>query len=273
MRVALAQMRSTRDVAQNLDVCRRLGEHAAREGAGWVVFPENAPFLGQDDDKLAVAESVDGAMVGVFRELARAQDIWVTVGSFPERTARGDRTSNTLVTIAPDGSLAAVYRKIHLFDVDLGEGLGYRESAWVEPGEDLKLVDVGAESAAAGGGFRVGLSICYDLRFPELYRALALQGAEVLVVPAAFTKTTGEAHWHTLLRARAIENQCYVLAPNQWGVHFGQKASFGNSVIYDPWGRCLGNLEEGDGVVVADLDRAVLEDVRRKIPCLTHRRL
>ncbi|RAL25348.1 hydrolase [Lujinxingia litoralis] len=268
MRVALAQIASTRDIEANLKTCRRLAEDAVEQGAGWVIFPECAPFLGPDRDKLPVAETLQGSQIQTFQALARELQAAITVGSFAERSPDPTRTFNTQVHITPAGDIAAVYRKIHLFDARVDGDLTLTESASVVGGQDAVLTAVQVQGEEA----KVGLTICYDLRFPELYRELAFRGAEMLTVPSAFTRPTGQAHWHTLLRARAIENQTFVLAPNQWGHHYGTRASFGNSVIYDPWGECLGCLEEGDGVVVADLNLERQREVRQKMPVLTHQR-
>jgi predicted amidohydrolase len=269
MHVALVQLCSGRDVDANLATCRRLGEAALERDPDWLLYPENAPFLGRDDEKPQVAEPLDGSMVEHFRSIAREGDVWVTLGSFPEQIEGDDRSYNTQVTIAPDGSTAAVYRKIHLFDVDVEGGRSYRESNSVRGGE--AIVDV--EIEAAGTTTDVGPTICYDLRFPELYRRLARRGVEVATVPSAFTRQTGRDHWHPLLRARAIENQMYVLAPNQWGSHFGDRASYGHSAVYDPWGQRIACASDGERVVHAELDFEYLASVRRDMPCLEHARL
>ena len=271
MKVALAQINSRRDVAHNLRTCRRLAEQAFDDGADWVLFPENAPFLGRDRDKLAVAEPIDGPMVGHFRQLARDAACWVTLGSFPEVSDSPDHAHNTQVLIDPSGDIAAVYRKIHLFDVDVEGGRKFRESDSIAPGDRTVTATVAGDDDA--GTHLTGLTICYDLRFPELYRALAAAGAQTLSVPSAFTLQTGRDHWHPLLQARAIENQAYVLAPNQWGHHFGDRASYGHSAVYDPWGRMVACAPDRECVVTARLDFEHLADVRQRMPCLSHRRL
>lgn len=270
MKVALAQLSSRRDVDHNLATCRRLAEQAFADGADWLLFPENAPFLGRDREKLAVAEPIDGPIVDHFRALARDGDCWVTLGSFAEASDSPDRTHNTQLLIAPDGEVAAVYRKIHLFDVEVEGGRSFRESETIAPGDEPVTATI---DAGAWGSRITGLTICYDLRFPELYRALSARGAEAVTVPSAFTLQTGRDHWHPLLQARAIENQCYVLAPNQWGHHFGDRASYGHSAIYDPWGRMLACAPDTEAVVTARLDFDYLADVRQRMPCLSHRRL
>jgi predicted amidohydrolase len=196
--------------------------------------------------------------------MARAHRIWVIGGGMPERSADPARPYNACVVFAPDGSLSARYRKIHLFDVELAER-GYRESAACSPGSEPVTL--------SAGGLGVGLSICYDLRFPELYRSLSAAGAEVLAVPAAFTVTTGKDHWHVLLRARAIEAQAYVVAAAQWGKHPGGRLTYGKSCIVDPWGEIIAHASEGEGVITAVVDRSYLARVRSTLPSLRHRRL
>jgi len=270
MKTSLIQLRSTRDVTQNLARCTQLADQAIADGTDWILFPENAPFLGADKEKFAIAESIDGPIVGHFREIARRGSCWVSLGSFAEKIVSDDmnvpeRTFNTQVLLNPRGETAAVYRKIHLFDVHVEGGQSFLESGSVAPGEDV--------ISAAVNGQKVGLTICYDLRFPELYRALAADGATVMTVPAAFTLQTGRDHWHPLLQARAIENQCYILAANQWGNHFGERWSYGHSAIYDPWGRMIACAPDTECVVSATLDFAYLNEVRQRMPCLSHRRL
>lgn len=267
MRCALIQLSSTKEIDHNLQVCRDLAEEARQTGARWILFPENAPFLGRDRDKIPIAENLDGPMVGAYRQMARDLDAWITVGSFPEKSPDPQRTYNTQVQINPDGSIAAVYRKIHLFDVALNEAVNFMESHSVFPGREVATAEIEEE----GRVHKVGLTICYDLRFPELYRALQKRGVQVLTVPSAFTLSTGHAHWHALIRARAIENQCYVLAPNQWGHHYGNRHSFGQSTIYDPWGRCVACASDRVGFVIAELDFDYLSEIRRAMPVLSHR--
>lgn len=268
MRVSLIQLNSTRDVDENLATCRRLAERAAERGTDWMLFPENAPFLGGDGEKTEVAEDLDGPMVGHFADLAAEADAWVTLGSFPEKLDE-ERTYNTQVLIDPAGDTVEVYRKIHLFDVDVEGGRTFRESDHVRGGDEL----VSADIEAGGEQFRTGLTICYDLRFPELYRALTDRGASVLTVPSAFTLQTGRDHWHPLLQARAIENQSWILAPNQWGHHFGHRSSYGHSAIYDPWGRRVACASDRETVIHADIDRRYVDQVREKMPCLEHIRV
>ncbi|MFW5967064.1 MAG: carbon-nitrogen hydrolase family protein [Persicimonas sp.] len=270
MKVSLVQICSTRDIDANLARCERFAHIAAADGADWILYPENAPFLGKDAEKAAVAETSDGPIVERFRTIAREAHAWVTLGSFPEASPNEGKTYNTQLLIDPSGNTAATYRKIHLFDVDVEGNRSYRESDSVVGGDEVVLTSV---SAPGGDEHRVGLSVCYDLRFPELYRELVARGATVLTVPSAFTLQTGRDHWHPLLRARAIENQSYVLAPNQWGHHFGRRSSYGHSAIYDPWGQRIACAPDKEGVVTAELDFEYLEDVRRRMPSLRHRRL
>jgi predicted amidohydrolase len=269
VRIALAQMTSTRDVDANVAACEKLASQAADDGARWIVFPENAAFLGADREKLGVAEGLDGALMGRFRKIARDTSAYVTLSGFPEISPSADHTYNTLVVIRPDGELAAVYRKIHLFDAQVDAQTSYRESETVMAGTEV----VSCELTFDHIRIHAGLTICYDLRFPELYRELRHRGANVLVVSSAFTLQTGRDHWHALLRARAIENQCYVLAPNQVGTHFGQRASYGHSSVYDPWGHLEACAPDRPCVVTADLDLSYLNMVRERMPVESHRRI
>ncbi len=266
LRIAAIQLCSTADLAANLSTCRALSERAASEGARVVVLPECFPFLGQGErDKLAIAEDLDrgGPIVGMLRELSTKRGIWMIGGGMPEVVPGDpDRTYNTAVVIDPAGAIAARYRKIHLFDIDI-PGSVLKESAATCAGDRRVTVDI--------DGAKVGLSICYDVRFPELYRALVkTDGAEILLVPAAFTAHTGAAHWHLLLRARAVEDQAYVIAAAQWGKHNAKRESYGHTLAIDPWGTVIGEQAEGDGVVMATLDGAVVERRRTQMPCLAH---
>ncbi len=269
MRVALVQLTSRRDVDKNLDTCRRLAEEAAEAGAKWILFPENAPFLGRDADKIPIAESIDGPMVSAFAEMARQFNAWITLGSFPESSPDPKRTYNTQVLLGPDGSIVNHYRKIHLFDVQIDDDVNFCESDSVYPGEEV--VDT-VVTDPDGQDRCVGMTICYDLRFPEIYRALQTRGVDAITIPSAFTLSTGSVHWHALLKARAIENQAYILAPNQWGHHFGKRRSYGQSAIYDPWGRCVACASDRESIIVAELDFDYLAEIRRAMPVLAHRR-
>lgn len=267
-RIAAVQMCATEDVAANLARCAELVARAASQGAELVSLPECFAFIGRRmADKLPLAESLDGAgpIVESVRAMARSNKVWVAAGGLPERAPEeATRVYNTFLLVDPEGETRAVYRKIHLFDVQIPGRAELMESATTAAGGAVVV----AETPMA----RLGLSICYDVRFPELYRELALaRGAEVLMVPAAFTAHTGAAHWHTLLRARAIENQCYVVAAAQHGRHNQVRESFGHSIIIDPWGVVLAEVESGDGVAVATIDLGALATVRQQMPCHSHR--
>ena len=260
-------MCSTADLHANLAVCRDRVTQAAAAGARLVVLPENFSFLGRHErDKLAIAERLDanGPIVTALAELATKHGIWIVGGGTPE-IVEGDerRTYNTALVIDPGGAIAARYRKIHLFDVDIPGGATLRESDATRAGDELVVIDI--------DGARVGISICYDLRFPELYRRLVKdRGAEVLLVPAAFTAHTGAAHWELLLRARAVEDQAWVVAAAQWGRHNDKRESFGHTLVVDPWGTVTAERPEGDGVVVATLDGEAVAKRRTQMPCLDH---
>lgn len=261
-------MRSTDDLAANLETCKSLTAKAAADGARLVVLPECFSFLGRGErDKLAIAEPTDGEgpIMTMLRDTAAKHGVWIVGGGTPERIP-GDpkRTFNTALAIDPRGEVVARYRKIHLFDVDIPGGTTLRESDATAAGDEVVVVEM--------DGAKVGLSICYDLRFAHLYRALAHDGADVLAVPAAFTRITGQAHWHVLNRARAIENGAFVLAPCQFGTLAGGAECYGHSLIIDPWGRVLADGGEEEGFIVAELDLAEVEAARARIPSLTHDR-
>jgi deaminated glutathione amidase len=267
LRVGAVQLRSTHELTANLARCAELTAQAAAEGAQLIVLPECFSFLGlREGEKLAIAESLDGKgpVMSALRELATRHGVWMIGGGTPELVS-GDpkRSHNTAVAIDPHGELIGRYRKIHLFDVDIPGGAVLRESDSTAPGDELVVLDI--------AGAPVGVSICYDVRFPELYRRLVKDmGAEVLLVPAAFTAHTGAAHWHLLLRARAIEDQAWVVAAAQWGRHNDKRESYGHTLVVDPWGTIVGERAEGDGVVVATLDGAAVEKRRTQMPCLSH---
>lgn len=265
--VAAVQMRSIGDLSANLGVVRDLVGRAAQGGAKLIVLPECFSFLGRGEgDKLAAAEVLDGTgpVLGALRELATKHGAWLVGGGTPETVPNDPkRTYNTLVVVNPSGELTARYRKIHLFDVDIPGGAVLRESDATAAGDQAVVADI--------AGVKVGLSICYDLRFPELYRELVKdKGAEVVVIPAAFTAHTGAAHWHVLMRARAIEDQVWVVAAAQWGKHNDKRESYGHSLVVDPWGTIVGELAEGDGVVAAELDGEMLARRRTQMPVLRH---
>ncbi len=265
LELALIQLNAGTDVQANLTRALVLAEQAFQAGAEFVLLPENFAYMGPDHGRLAVAERLpNGPLVSAFAALARRFQGYLLLGGIPEVSPEPPRTYNTAVLLDPSGACLAYYRKLHLFDVTLNTGASYRESSAVLPGTDLVTASV--------HGWSVGLSICYDLRFPELYRALSARGVDVVTVPAAFTARTGEAHWEPLLRARAIENLCYVAAPGQWGQH-GRQQTFGHSMVVSPWGEVLATLADGEGVVRQTLQRERLHAARRELPCLSHRRL
>lgn len=267
MRVAAVQMTSTDDVAANLAAARKHVADAAALGAGLVALPENFAFLRREGEPIPCAQGLDGEIARTLRELAREHRIWLLGGTFPEAAGAGARVHNTSLAIDPEGRVAAVYRKIHLFDVDLSAqgGLVYRESDRVAPGAEIAHVET-----PFGG---IGLSVCYDLRFPELYRALAARGVRFLAVPAAFARETGRDHWEVLLRARAIENQAFVIAAAQVGEHGGGRASYGRSMIVDPWGLVLARAPDVPGPIVAECRLEEQDRIRTALPALRHRRL
>jgi len=270
---ACVQLRSTADVARNLDAADRLARRAAGWGAAVVATPENTPFLGPWEERARIAEPLDGPLARRLAGLAAELRIHLLIGSFPEQVLRVDgtpdpeRTGNTSLLFGPDGGLLAAYRKLHLFDVDVPGGVSLRESRTTVPGDAV------VTCATPLGCF--GLSVCYDLRFPELYRRLADAGAEILCVPAAFTMETGKDHWHALLRARAIETQCWVLAPGQWGAHGdgGLRRSYGHSLIADPWGTVVAECGDGEGLCLAEIDLDRVRAIREGMPVARHRRL
>ncbi len=263
MRAAAIQLNSSDDVSRNLEVAERLVRGAAADGADLVVLPEKWSALAAGDVLVELAEPLDGPVVSSCRGWARELGITLVAGSVGERLADSDRIANTSLLIDPDGSIAATYRKMHMFDVEVG-GITYRESEHELPGEEIVL--------APAGELEVGLTVCYDLRFPELFRILALRGATAVTVPAAFTATTGRDHWEVLLRARAIEDQLFVIAAGQFGEAAPQFSSWGHSMIVDPWGRVLDSIADGEGHAIADLDLGELERIREQIPSLANRR-
>ena len=270
---AVIQLSSQGDISQNLErVAHWVGE-AARDGATLVVLPENFALMGEEEQKRGAAEEVgarsSGPIVGALCTLAARHKVFIVGGGMPERSLDPDRPYNTSVLVGPTGDLLAKYRKIHLFDVDLPDGTKLEESRATGRGE-LEIVNpvaVGPPDAL------LGMSVCYDLRFPELYRRLTSLGARIVTVPAAFTLTTGKDHWHVLLRARGVENQLFVLAPAQTGKHSRGRQTYGKSLIVDPWGDVLAQCGEGEGFALARLDFAYQDRVRASLPCLDHRRL
>ena len=258
MRVATVQLTSTEDKDANLARADALTRRAAAAGADLVVLPEKWSILGRPEAMHAGAESLDGPALSWARATARELGIDLVAGSIAERVEGQEKTANTSVHIGPDGEDRATYRKVHMFDVEV-EGRRYEESATEAPGDELVVTE-------SADGVPLGMSICYDLRFPELFRILAVRGAKILLVPSAFTLATTRDHWELLLRARAIENQAFVVAPNQIGEHAPGLRSGGRSMIVDPWGLMLATAPDAETIAVADLDLAAQETTRRRLP-------
>ncbi len=263
---AAIQMNAGPDKLANLERAERLVRVGAARGANLVALPEVFNWRGKRNDQTAAAETLDGQSLAMMSRLARELQIHIVAGSITEQAAATEsRCYNTSVLIGPDGGQIAVYRKIHLFDVDLPGRVTVRES-------DTKLAGADVVTAKTPLG-TIGLTICYDLRFPELYRRLTFAGAQIIAIPSAFTFPTGEAHWEPLIRARAIENQAYVIAPAQFGPNIYGYSDYGNSMIVDPWGRVLARAADQEGVVVAPIDLEYQDRVRRELPALKHARL
>lgn len=262
---AVIQMTSTSNKADNVEKAERMIRLAAARGARLVGLPETFNWRGKRTEEPAAAENLDGETLTAFGRLARELEIYLLAGSITEHVPNQSRRYNTSVLFAPDGTRLAVYRKIHLFDIDLPGRVTVKESDAKMPGSEVV-------TAATTIG-TIGLSVCYDVRFPELYRRLVYAGANIITIPSAFTFPTGEAHWEVLIRARAIENQSYVLAPAQFGTNVHGFADYGNSMIVDPWGRVLARAGDQEGVLLAPLDIEYLERVRRELPALAHARL
>jgi deaminated glutathione amidase len=264
LRAGAVQLNSTDDVERNLETADRLVRDAAGRGAQLVILPEKWNMLASGEQMADAAEPLDGRSLSWASEVAAELGIDLVAGSIVERVPGRTKSSNTSVHIGPDGEVRTAYRKLHMFDVEV-DGVLYAESDHEQAGREVVV-------SALTGGTKLGMSICYDLRFPELYRALSSRGAQVISVPAAFTLATTRDHWEVLLRARAIENQCFVIAPNQIGAHPPGHRSGGRSMIVDPWGVVLAIAADTETAVVVDLDLSLLADVRRRLPTLTHRR-
>lgn len=264
-RAGLVQLRSGRTVAPNLDKAEALVRRAAKGGAQYVQTPENTGIMELKPELVLAAAESEGksAPLAWARALARELGIWLHIGSVAIKLDQG-RVANRSYLLDPKGRVAARYDKLHMFDVDLAGGESYRESQYFRPGAKAVLADLPFG--------RLGLSICYDLRFPSLYRALAAAGAELIAIPAAFTKQTGEAHWHVLTRARAIETGAFVLAATQGGLHENGRSTFGHSIVVSPWGEVLAEAGEEPGVIFADIDLAASEEARARIPAIKHGR-
>ncbi|CAN4096055.1 unnamed protein product [Withania somnifera] len=268
VRVAAAQMTSVNNLAVNFATCSRLVKEAASAGAKLLCFPENFSFVGDlEGESLKIAETLDGPTMKGYCSLARESNIWLSLGGFQEKGSDDAHLRNTHVLIDDNGNIRSTYSKMHLFDVDVPGGSVYKESSFTEAGKDTVVVD-----SPFG---RLGLTVCYDLRFPELYQRLRFtHDAQVLLVPAAFTTVTGQAHWEILLRARAIETQCYVIAAAQAGKHNEKRESYGDTLIIDPWGTIVGRLSDrsSTGITVADIDFSLIDSVRTKMPVSMHRK-
>jgi predicted amidohydrolase len=265
-KVAAIQMTSGPDVAANLAQARTLLSQARERGALLAALPENFAFMGlKDEDKRAIGEADgSGPIQDFLAATAKELGLWIVAGTIPLRASGDGRVAAASLVFSADGKRVARYDKIHLFDVDIpGKAEVYRESAHVAPGRDPAVVDTPVG--------RVGLSVCYDMRFPELFRKLSAAGAQILTIPSAFTAPTGRAHWETLLRARAIENLCFVIAPAQSGFHLNGRETYGDSMIVDHWGVVLSRLPRGQGCVVADIDLNRQVEARTSFPALTHR--
>jgi predicted amidohydrolase len=263
VRAAAVQLNSNEDKDRNLEIASSLVREAARDGAGLIVLPEKFNVLGSPEDLRAGAEPVPGPTTDWAASLCRELDVWLVAGSVVERVEGERKLRNTSVLIAPDGELRATYRKIHMFDVEVG-GVVYRESDAEAPGDEVVIGDV--------DGLELGMAVCYDLRFPEIFRIMAVQGARAISLPAAFTVPTGRAHWEVLLRARAIENQAFVIAAGQIGKHPPDHESYGHSMIVDPWGVVLAEAPDQVCFVATDLDLDAQREVREKLPSLANRR-
>ncbi|MEW5729103.1 MAG: carbon-nitrogen hydrolase family protein [Pseudomonadota bacterium] len=264
-KAACLQVNASNDLARNVDAAMKLAVEARAAGADLILMPENVAMMewGRSNIVLKAMPEDEHLALKSFRELARELGCWLHAGSLA-CLLDGGMVANRTFVIRPDGAIAARYDKIHMFDVDLGLGEVYKESATFAPGDKAAVVDL--------PWGRMGLSICYDLRFPHLYRAYAKAECDFLAIPAAFTKTTGKAHWHVLLRARAIETGCYVFAPAQVGSHAGGRETYGHALIVGPWGEILADALEQPGWVMAEVDVRKVADARKKIPCLDHDR-
>jgi deaminated glutathione amidase len=264
LKVAAIQLNSGADRGANLAAADRLTRVAAAEGAELIVLPEKWTAMGTEEQLREAAEPLDGPAVGWARETARDLGVEIVAGSILELLEGQDKLANTSVHVDAGGEIRAVYRKVHMFDVEVG-GRVYRESELEQAGEEIVL-------SQTGGGVGLGLSICYDLRFPELYRILAVKGARIITIPAAFTLATTRDHWETLVRARAIEDQAFVIAANQVGEHPGNHHSGGRSMIVDPWGLVLAQAPDAEAAIVAELDLERQQQIRAKLPSLANRR-
>ncbi|BBM99953.1 deaminated glutathione amidase [Marchantia polymorpha subsp. ruderalis] len=268
LKVAVGQMTASADIQSNFQTCAGLVQEAVAAGAKLLSLPECFSFIGsKEGESLSIAEPLDGPIMKSYQNLAREAGLWLSLGGFQEKGPDAGHLYNTHVVLDDAGGVRGVYRKIHLFDVDVPGGPVLKESRSTAPGSDIIAVD-----SPIG---KLGLTVCYDLRFPELYQQLRFQeNAQILLVPSAFTKKTGEAHWEILLRARAVETQCYVIAAAQAGKHNEKRESYGDALIIDPWGTVIARCadKEATGIAVAELDHQFLESVRQRMPIGQHRR-
>jgi predicted amidohydrolase len=264
MKAAVVQLHIEENLEDNISACLDLTRQAAAAGADIVVLPEALDYHGDKEGVAAIKSDIPGPVTDRFAALAGELGIWLLAGSIHENIPGGDRTYNTSVLFDRQGNEVARYRKLHLYDVHIPGRVEAMESATIAPGDEIVTAEIEGHTA--------GLTICYDIRFPELYRALADRGAEIVFLPAAFTLFTGKDHWETLIRARAIENQCFMLASGQQGVDKQGRATFGRSMIVDPWGTVLATAQDGNGFAIADLDFNRLEKIRSELPSLANRR-
>ncbi|EMK01388.1 MULTISPECIES: carbon-nitrogen hydrolase family protein [unclassified Leptospira] len=264
--LGLIQLNSGSDVDLNLQKCENYIREAASEGAKLVGLPENFPFLGSEKEKLERAGEIASKTVNLLSNISKKLNITVLAGGFPSPASNG-KVFNTSIIFGPDGKEKFEYHKIHLFDTDPGDGIEYRESRTVKSGQ---IVPETYKSPELGN---ISSVICYDLRFPELFREIMKKDAEMIFVPSAFTKITGQAHWEILLRARAIENQCFIFAPAQTGTHLKGRETYGHSLVVDPWGNVLGDAGEGEKLLLTEIDLEEVQKVRKKIPALKHRKI
>ena len=264
MRIALAQMTSTDDREANLRKVKDFALTAANQNAQLLALPENFSYLRREGEPYPFKESLDGELMDFLRSLALKHKLYILAGSFPEQIENSDKTYNTSVMLSSEGETLAVYRKIHLFDVELDEKNSFQESSLVEAGSRSVTVNT------PWGCF--GMAICYDLRFPELFRTLTERGATLIFIPSAFVDKTGAKHWEVLLRARAIENQVYIAAPDQFGRHSPTRISYGDSMLVDPWGAVIARAKDREELITCDIDFSYLDEVRKKLPALKHKK-
>ncbi|MDB2415139.1 carbon-nitrogen hydrolase family protein [Rickettsiales bacterium] len=266
LKVSCIQINSQNNMAQNIDkICSYIKE-AAKNGAEFITLPENAALMpANEEESIKAAISMeDHPALSAFKSAAKDLNIWLLVGSIAVKHENSNKMANRSFLISPKGEVAAYYDKIHLFDVDIENGESHKESSRYEAGEKAVIAKLPFAN--------IGMTICYDLRFPHLYRDLAKKGANIICVPAAFTKKTGEAHWHTLLKARAIETGCFIIAPAQTGTHPANRKTFGHSLIIDPWGKIISEAGTGEEIIYAQIDLKMVEKIRKQLPTINHDR-